>query len=157
MTNYSRIQMAQSYAGFIVFYSWCSNSLPRPPSKRAVALALINASEILPSEQAPQAHCNHAGMAANPQERLQVQVLPGNGVPGRTPPRRVGHEEADARSRWCSECRQLCSYTFPQIPHERLDVKPAASDQKPALSGKQLGHPVHHSWVPYDVHQDAEP
>ncbi|CAE6396004.1 unnamed protein product [Rhizoctonia solani] len=35
--------MAQSYAGFIVFYSWCSNSLPRPPSKRAVALALINA------------------------------------------------------------------------------------------------------------------
>ncbi|KAF8760900.1 MFS general substrate transporter [Rhizoctonia solani] len=35
--------MAQSYAGFIVFFSWCSNSLPRPPSKRAVALALINA------------------------------------------------------------------------------------------------------------------
>ncbi|KEP53569.1 MFS general substrate transporter [Rhizoctonia solani 123E] len=35
--------MAQSYAGFIVFWAWCSNSLPRPPSKRAVALALINA------------------------------------------------------------------------------------------------------------------
>ncbi|CUA74601.1 hypothetical protein RSOLAG22IIIB_11346 [Rhizoctonia solani] len=35
--------MAQSYAGFIVFFSWCSNSLPRPPSKRAVTLALINA------------------------------------------------------------------------------------------------------------------
>ncbi|XP_006460061.1 hypothetical protein AGABI2DRAFT_202707 [Agaricus bisporus var. bisporus H97] len=35
--------MAQSYAGFIVFYAWISNSFPRPPSKRAVALALINA------------------------------------------------------------------------------------------------------------------
>ncbi|KAJ1301281.1 hypothetical protein OPQ81_003686 [Rhizoctonia solani] len=35
--------MAQSYAGFIVFWAWCSNSLPRPPSKRAVALAPINA------------------------------------------------------------------------------------------------------------------
>jgi len=35
--------MAQSYAGFIVFYSWISNSIPRPPAKRAVALALINA------------------------------------------------------------------------------------------------------------------
>lgn len=34
---------AQSYAGFIVFYAWISNSLPRPPAKRAVALALINA------------------------------------------------------------------------------------------------------------------
>ncbi|KAF8685035.1 MFS general substrate transporter [Rhizoctonia solani] len=34
--------MAQSYAGFIIFWAWCSNSLPRPPSKRAVALALIN-------------------------------------------------------------------------------------------------------------------
>ncbi|KAB5592961.1 transport protein [Ceratobasidium theobromae] len=34
--------MAQSYTGFIIFWSWCSNSLPRPPSKRAVALALIN-------------------------------------------------------------------------------------------------------------------
>ncbi|KAL1716867.1 hypothetical protein EV715DRAFT_292751 [Schizophyllum commune] len=36
--------------------------------------------EILPSEQAPQAHCNHAGMATNPQERLQVQVLPGGAL-----------------------------------------------------------------------------
>ncbi|KXN83674.1 hypothetical protein AN958_00815 [Leucoagaricus sp. SymC.cos] len=35
--------MAQSYAGFIVFYAWMSNSFPRPPSKRAVALALMNA------------------------------------------------------------------------------------------------------------------
>jgi predicted MFS family arabinose efflux permease len=34
---------AQSYAGFIVFYSWISSSFPRPPAKRAVALALINA------------------------------------------------------------------------------------------------------------------
>ena len=34
--------MAQSYAGFIVFLTWISNSFPRPPSKRAIALALIN-------------------------------------------------------------------------------------------------------------------
>lgn len=34
---------AQSYAGFIVLYAWLSNSFPRPPAKRAVALALINA------------------------------------------------------------------------------------------------------------------
>ncbi|KAG9317636.1 hypothetical protein JVU11DRAFT_1847 [Chiua virens] len=35
--------MAQSYAGFIVFWTWVSNSIPRPASKRAVALAFINA------------------------------------------------------------------------------------------------------------------
>ncbi|KAJ7667972.1 MFS general substrate transporter [Mycena polygramma] len=35
--------MAQSYAGFVVLYTWMSNSFPRPPSKRAVALALMNA------------------------------------------------------------------------------------------------------------------
>lgn len=34
---------AGSYAGFIVFYSWISSSFPRPPAKRAVAFALINA------------------------------------------------------------------------------------------------------------------
>lgn len=34
---------AGSYSGFIVFYSWISSSFPRPPAKRAVALALINA------------------------------------------------------------------------------------------------------------------
>lgn len=28
---------------FIVFYSWISSSFPRPPAKRAVALAAINA------------------------------------------------------------------------------------------------------------------
>ncbi|CUA74603.1 Nephrocystin-3 [Homo sapiens] [Rhizoctonia solani] len=38
--------MTQSYAGFIVLYAWCSNSIPRPPSKRAVALALVNASQL---------------------------------------------------------------------------------------------------------------
>jgi hypothetical protein len=32
-----------SYAGFIAFYSWISSSFPRPPAKRAVALAFINA------------------------------------------------------------------------------------------------------------------
>lgn len=35
--------MAQSYAGFIVLYAWMSNSFPQPASKRAVALALMNA------------------------------------------------------------------------------------------------------------------
>lgn len=30
--------MAQSYAGFVVLYAWMSNSIPRPPSKRAVSL-----------------------------------------------------------------------------------------------------------------------
>ncbi|GAM41942.1 tartrate transporter [Talaromyces pinophilus] len=34
---------AGSYAGFIVFYSWISSSFPRPPAKRAVALAIVNA------------------------------------------------------------------------------------------------------------------
>ncbi|OJI96588.1 hypothetical protein ASPVEDRAFT_48748 [Aspergillus versicolor CBS 583.65] len=34
---------AASYAGFIVFYSWISSSFPRPPAKRAVAIALVNA------------------------------------------------------------------------------------------------------------------
>ena len=35
--------MAQSYAGFVVMYAWVSNTFQRPPSKRAVALALVNA------------------------------------------------------------------------------------------------------------------
>ncbi|KZO91348.1 sugar transporter [Calocera viscosa TUFC12733] len=35
--------MAQSYAGYIVCFAWLSNTLPRPPAKRAVSLALINA------------------------------------------------------------------------------------------------------------------
>ncbi|KAG5952875.1 hypothetical protein E4U53_007635 [Claviceps sorghi] len=34
---------AGSYAGLIVFYSWISSSFPRPPAKRAVAIAVINA------------------------------------------------------------------------------------------------------------------
>lgn len=34
--------MAQSYAGFVVMFAWVSNSFPRPPSKRAVAVALVN-------------------------------------------------------------------------------------------------------------------
>ncbi|KAF8138536.1 major facilitator superfamily domain-containing protein [Boletus edulis] len=35
--------MAQSYAGSVVMYTWISSSFPRPPSKRAVCLSLINA------------------------------------------------------------------------------------------------------------------
>lgn len=41
--NDHRFLMAQSYAGFVVMFAWLSNSFPRPPSKRAVAFALINA------------------------------------------------------------------------------------------------------------------
>ncbi|PIL36960.1 MFS general substrate transporter [Ganoderma sinense ZZ0214-1] len=35
--------MAQSYAGYVVLFTWISNSFPRPQSKRAVALAFVNA------------------------------------------------------------------------------------------------------------------
>ncbi len=35
--------MAQMYSGFVVFFAWVSNIIARPPSKRAVALAFINA------------------------------------------------------------------------------------------------------------------
>jgi len=35
--------MAQSYAAFITFLAWISSTFPRPPSKRAVAIAFINA------------------------------------------------------------------------------------------------------------------
>ncbi|KAG5646602.1 hypothetical protein DXG03_002906 [Asterophora parasitica] len=40
---FSLFLMAQSYAGFIVLYAWISNTFTRPPSKRAVALAFVNA------------------------------------------------------------------------------------------------------------------
>jgi hypothetical protein len=39
----SMFLMASSYAGFCVFLSWLSGSFPRPPMKRAVAIAWINA------------------------------------------------------------------------------------------------------------------
>lgn len=32
-----------SKASFVVTYAWISNSLPRPPAKRAAALAFVNA------------------------------------------------------------------------------------------------------------------
>jgi uncharacterized membrane protein len=35
--------IAQSFVGVIVFFAWIPTSIPRPPSKRAVALAVINA------------------------------------------------------------------------------------------------------------------
>ena len=31
------------YSGYVVALAWISNSLPRPPAKRAAALAFINA------------------------------------------------------------------------------------------------------------------
>jgi hypothetical protein len=33
---------ASSYSGWILLFSWVSSSFPRPPAKRAVAIALIN-------------------------------------------------------------------------------------------------------------------
>ncbi|OAX39590.1 MFS general substrate transporter [Rhizopogon vinicolor AM-OR11-026] len=39
----SMFLMAQSYAGFIIFYTWISNSMSRSSSERAIALAFINA------------------------------------------------------------------------------------------------------------------
>lgn len=35
--------MAQSYAAIITFLAWISSTFPRPPLKRAVAIAFINA------------------------------------------------------------------------------------------------------------------
>lgn len=35
--------LTKAFYSFIVFYSWISSSFPRPPAKRAVALAAINA------------------------------------------------------------------------------------------------------------------
>lgn len=43
LTSLCRFLMANSYSGFVVLYTWVSNSFPRPPSKRAVAVALVNA------------------------------------------------------------------------------------------------------------------
>ena len=34
--------MAQSYSALITFCAWISSTFPRPPSKRAVAIAFIN-------------------------------------------------------------------------------------------------------------------
>ena len=34
--------MAQSFTAYIIFITWISSTFPRPPSKRAVALAFIN-------------------------------------------------------------------------------------------------------------------
>jgi len=61
--------MAFSYCGFIVLYAWISNSVPRPPSKRAVALAFTNCfsqlgniagSYVWPSAWGPTYHKSYA-------------------------------------------------------------------------------------------------
>ncbi|KAJ8590439.1 MFS general substrate transporter [Rhizopogon salebrosus TDB-379] len=39
----SMFLMAQSFAGFMIFFAWISNSTSHPPSKQAVALAFISA------------------------------------------------------------------------------------------------------------------
>ncbi|KAF9782268.1 MFS general substrate transporter [Thelephora terrestris] len=40
---FSLFLMAQSYTAFIIFLAWISSTFPRPPSKRAVVIAFINA------------------------------------------------------------------------------------------------------------------
>jgi hypothetical protein len=35
--------MAQSFTAFIIFLAWISSTFPRPPSRRAVVIAFINA------------------------------------------------------------------------------------------------------------------
>lgn len=39
----SLFMMAQCYAGFVCLYAWVSNTFARPPAKRAVAVAFVNA------------------------------------------------------------------------------------------------------------------
>jgi len=41
--------MVVSYSGLVCLYAWISNSFPRPPAKRAVVLALTNATSQLGS------------------------------------------------------------------------------------------------------------
>lgn len=43
LTMLDRFLMAQCYGGFVCLYAWVSNTFPRPPAKRAVAVALVNA------------------------------------------------------------------------------------------------------------------
>ncbi|KAJ7283701.1 MFS general substrate transporter [Mycena rebaudengoi] len=61
--------MAQSYAGFVVLYAWMIGAVPRPPSKRAAAIALMNAfsqlgniagSYVWPSAWGPTYHNSYA-------------------------------------------------------------------------------------------------
>lgn len=42
LTKSCRFLMAQTYAGFSIFYGWMSNTFPSPQAKRAVALAFCN-------------------------------------------------------------------------------------------------------------------
>lgn len=42
-THLCRFLMAQSYSGLFTFYAWLSDSVSRPPSRRAASLAFINA------------------------------------------------------------------------------------------------------------------
>jgi hypothetical protein len=41
--SFSNVSRVKLMGRFIVFYSWISSSFPRPPAKRAVAIALVNA------------------------------------------------------------------------------------------------------------------
>lgn len=40
---FSFFLMALAYPGYVVFFAWMSNTIPRPPTKRAVGIAFMNA------------------------------------------------------------------------------------------------------------------
>lgn len=42
-STYMRYQISAVYSSFVVVLAWISNTMPRPPAKRAAALAFINA------------------------------------------------------------------------------------------------------------------
>lgn len=42
LSTYRKFQLTLKFR-YIVFYSWISSTFPRPPAKRAVAIAIINA------------------------------------------------------------------------------------------------------------------
>ena len=50
------------YTGYVVALAWISNTLPRPPAKRAVALAFINAVSNTASIYASYMYPDSAGM-----------------------------------------------------------------------------------------------
>lgn len=66
------------YTGYVVCLAWISNSIPRPPAKRAAALAMINAvsncSSIYASYMYPESAAPRYGTLLNLQEKCMANV-----------------------------------------------------------------------------------
>jgi MFS family permease len=66
------------YTGYVVCLAWISNSIPRPPAKRAAALAMINAvsncSSIYASYMYPESAAPRYGTFLNLQETCMANV-----------------------------------------------------------------------------------